>query len=783
MDEAEDQQRKAERVDTLFRQEVRKQSSAIDRMFLMLMVLQWAFGIVVAIFVSPYTWIGENSAVHVHVWAAVVLGGVLSSAPVFMAHFYPGRAITRHVIAIAQALWSALLIHLFGGRIETHFHIFGSLAFISLYRDWKVIVSMSLVVAADHAARGFFWPLSVYGVSLESDWRWLEHAAWVGFEDLVLVSACFRSRKQLRELCRSQAALEDTNERIEEKVRERSSELQDAKLFFQAVLDSMQSHICVLNKTGEIVATNAKWDEFSLENGGEGVGTGSNYIEACRTAKGDCTHGARSVANAIEAVIAGYESSYTAEYDCHSPTKQNWFQVNITPLENHTAGAAVVAHTDVSERVHAQNRLKETSRELELLSLVAKYTDNAVVITDPKGRIEWVNEGFERLTGYSHQEVFGRVPGSFLQGKDTDVETVDYMRKCLDEQKGFDVELVNYTRSGKPYWLSIEVRPIFDREGQIEKFIAIESDISERKNAENEKEILNQELRVAARQAGMAEVATGVLHNVGNVMNSLNVSAQTLAVLLEETPVSRLEKASQIISDNRRDLVHFLTDDPRGKLLPDMLEQFSSRLSQDHEAEVSEIHAVLDCLEHIQQIINKQQEVARTNKDILEPLSIASVLQDTLRLTSASQVSGQAKPEITVDCVDIPECVTDKHKLLQILVNLVQNAIQAVSDLTEAEHPSVNLNVSATPDEIEINVSDNGVGIAQEDLTTIFGHGFTTKDEGHGFGLHSSALDAKSLGGSLSAESDGPGTGATFCLRIPIENAKSEETPIPTCTS
>ena len=142
-----------------------------------------AAGIVFALWVSPLTWEGADSSTHLHVWAAVLLGGIISLFPALLGWLRPGLPSTRYTIAVAQMLMGALLIHLTGGRIETHFHVFGSLAFLAFYRDWRVLIPATIVVALDHMLRGMFWPQSVYGVLVASQWRWLEHAAWVVFED------------------------------------------------------------------------------------------------------------------------------------------------------------------------------------------------------------------------------------------------------------------------------------------------------------------------------------------------------------------------------------------------------------------------------------------------------------------------------------------------------------------------------------------------------------------------------------------------------------------------
>lgn len=141
-----------------------------DRMFAGLFGIQYVAGVLAAYFFSPKTWMGAASAIHIHVWSALILGGAVALLPVGMALTAPGRTATRHVIAVAQMIYSALLIHLLGGRVEAHFHIFGSLAFLSFYRDWRVLISASVVVALDHYFRGVYWPQSVYGILTPSPW-------------------------------------------------------------------------------------------------------------------------------------------------------------------------------------------------------------------------------------------------------------------------------------------------------------------------------------------------------------------------------------------------------------------------------------------------------------------------------------------------------------------------------------------------------------------------------------------------------------------------------------
>jgi len=219
-------------AEALYEASLRKTYIDTDRLFAILMGVQWLVGIVVAITISPLTWIGDEYTVHSSVWAAVFLGAAISAFPIFLTLKHPGEALTRHVTAVAQMLWSALLIHLTGGRIETHFHVFGSLAFLAFYRDWKVIVTATLVVASDHLIRGIWWPRSVFGVLVESPFRWIEHVMWVAIEDVILIRSCLRGRAEAREIAEREASLSVANHHLEmQNVEQRRAEEEIRRLY------------------------------------------------------------------------------------------------------------------------------------------------------------------------------------------------------------------------------------------------------------------------------------------------------------------------------------------------------------------------------------------------------------------------------------------------------------------------------------------------------------------------------------------------------------------------
>ena len=212
-------------TESLLANQLRLHHARTDRLFAALMVLQWLGAIVAAITISPIAWVGVQGSLHIHVYAAVILGGLLSLPTIYLALTKPGALVTRTTITIAQVLYSTLFIHLTGGRIETHFHVFGSLAFIALYHDWRLLILPTLVIAADHLFRAVYLPRSVFGILAPAPWRAFEHAGWVVFEDIVLIYGCIQSARELQATCKAQAALASAHAHTESLVEERTREL------------------------------------------------------------------------------------------------------------------------------------------------------------------------------------------------------------------------------------------------------------------------------------------------------------------------------------------------------------------------------------------------------------------------------------------------------------------------------------------------------------------------------------------------------------------------------
>jgi signal transduction histidine kinase len=295
--------------------------------------------------------------------------------------------------------------------------------------------------------------------------------------------------------------------------------------------------------------------------------------------------------------------------------------------------------------------------------------------------------------------------------------------------------------------------------------------ITERERMQVQIEQSHKELLHASRQAGMAEIATNVLHNVGNVLNSVNISTGLLVEGVKQSRASSLARVVVLLQEHAHDLGEFITHDSRGKHLPAHLARLSEQLQAEQETNVRELDSLQRSVEHIKKIVAMQQNYA-TFGGVKEMVNVVNLVEDSLRL-NAGALAGQ-RVEVVREFETVPPMNVEKHKILQILVNLLRNAKHACQDSERADK-RITVRVAKGEGRIRISVIDNGVGIPPENLTRIFNHGFTTRKEGHGFGLHSGSLAAQEMDGSLTVHSDGPGQGAAFTLELPLPDM--EELP------
>ncbi|MEO5957580.1 MAG: ATP-binding protein, partial [Opitutaceae bacterium] len=387
-----------------------------------------------------------------------------------------------------------------------------------------------------------------------------------------------------------------------------------------------------------------------------------------------------------------------------------------------------------------------------------------------RGRMEThlVNPEHERITGISAGE--GRQMERYR-----DVTHPEDWARELELHQQLDAGHIDryslekrYVRGdGSNVWGALTVRSFHDPATGEQQEISTLIDITGRKRAEAELAKIHQQLLNASRRAGMAEVATSVLHNVGNVLNSVNVSATLVADQLRKTKAVNLAKVAALLEEHKADLADFLTRDARGTMIPDYLGTLATALTAEQKTMLEEVTHLRKNIEHIKDIVTMQQSNARSS-GVAEIVSIVEMVDDAIRINASSLVWHGVT--VTRDLQAQGTITTDKHKVMQILINLVRNAKQACDESGRTEK-QITIRTRYDEHALTIAIGDNGVGIPAENLTRIFNHGFTTRKDGHGFGLHSGALAAKELGGSLSVQSDGSGLGATFILELPLKTA------------
>ena len=436
-------------------------------------------------------------------------------------------------------------------------------------------------------------------------------------------------------------------------------------------------------------------------------------------------------------------------------------------------GVLAKAFNHMLSRIHRQDADLNISQQ-KLESLINSI-DGVVWEWNPHdGAFTFVSQQSERILGYPPEKWLGNPKfwDSIVHPDDL-VRTSAACLEATERRQPYNYEYRMIAADGRTVWIR-ESGMVLVENDRLVSFRGIFQDITEHKDSAAQLDRLNHQLMDASRQAGMAEVATGVLHNVGNVLNSVNVSANLLRDQLGRSQLQNLVKATQLLHEHAADNALFLTQDPRGLRLPGYLVKLVNQLNTEQQTYQRELDGLGKNIEHIKEIVSMQQSYARLG-GMTEAFDARELLEDALRINEAALARHSIR--LIREFVETPPVAVDKHKVLQILVNLVRNAKHA---MIAAEKSEKQLTVSvqrADQGRVLIQVRDNGIGIPTENLTRIFQHGFTTKKEGHGFGLHSGANAAKEMGGALSVASDGPGHGAVFTLELPA--ASRQTCPIP----
>ena len=424
-----------------------------------------------------------------------------------------------------------------------------------------------------------------------------------------------------------------------------------------------------------------------------------------------------------------------------------WRHQRVRFYKERAQGAAVLQESEARYRA-----LFETSAD-------------GILIADLETKVfKQANPALCRMLGYTHEELRTMGVADLHPREDLPRVMAEFEAQVRGE-KTLAADLPCLRKDGTILYADVNAtRAVIDRRTCL---VGLFRDTTERKRAQAELEDVHKQLVEASRRDGMAEIATNVLHNVGNVLNSVNISVGLIVESVKKSRASRLAGVVVLLREHTHDLGAFIVHDPRGKHVPAHLAQLSEHLLADQEAVVSELDSLRRNVEHIKEIVAMQQKYA-TFGGVKELVNVVDLVEDSLRLNEGAL--SRHRVEVIREFEKVPLLNVEKHKILQILVNLERNAKYACDESERADR-RLTVRVANGEGRVKISVMDNGIGIPPENLTRIFNHGFTTRQGGHGFGLHSGALAAKEMGGSLTVHSDGPGQGAVFTLELPLPAA------------
>jgi PAS domain S-box-containing protein len=434
--------------------------------------------------------------------------------------------------------------------------------------------------------------------------------------------------------------------------------------------------------------------------------------------------------------------------------------------EDGTPLRAIGTCQDITDRRNSDEALRVAE---EKYRSIFDNSSEGIFQTTLGGAFVSANPALARMTRFDSPEELIR--------ERNDVERQGYLNPTkrrefqrLISQTGFisDFEYDLKCKDGSVISVSENTRIVRDDAGNPLYYEGSIRDVTEHKRAELELEELNKQLLQTSRHAGMAEVATSVLHNVGNVLNSVNVSCSVISDKVRKSRVGTVAKVADLLRTNAADLSTFFTSDPAGQKLPDFIDKLSERLADEQVAILTEVQSLSQNIAHIKEIVAVQQSYANV-RGLRETLPITGLVEDALRINA--EALNRHHIEVIEKFTELPPISVDKHKVLQILVNLVRNAKHALVDCNRTDKRLTVCVGRSNETRFRVSVADNGIGIDPQNITRVFAHGFTTKKNGHGYGLHSGVLAAHEMGGSLTVESAGIGRGATFTLELPLNGS------------
>lgn len=710
-----------QRANELFEQDRQRTFRKTDRVFVCLMLVQWATAVAFALILSPYRWNGQSNELYIHIWAAIFVGGGVTLFPIFMTYAFPRAAVTRNVIAIAQMLMSTLLINLTGGRMETHFHVIGSLVILSLYRDWRILIPATLVVGLDYFLRGIYWPSSVYGVLAASPWRSVECAAWVVLADVFLAISCTHSLRRMRVIANRTAALESEQN-------------------FRRIFQETPIGVAEMALDGKFLQVNLALCQMLGYNATELTDLRSQEI----TPPEDIELARQNAKTLLHDGTQCYEARYIRRNGELLWVKRTTYLFH---EQNGQPHHQVMMVEDISERKRSEKELEqgrlELKRALATNQLIMNNSHDVICTIDENGQFLTVNAASESLWGYTPEELIGRPYIDLVHPDDRPRTThidadirvtkkiIDFVNRC-ERKDGSTVDVL-----WSANWSEVD-RTLF----------CVAHDITAHTKMENALRLAKEEADRANR--AKSEFLSRMSHEFRTPLNAVLGFGQLLE--RQDPTDAQLPRIKHILDAGR----HLL------KLTNEVLD--ISRMETGN-LELS-----------LEPVLIRQ--VADEALDLIRPLAAERKINISGNPLTTGAPSGQfERADATPTESDATLCVlADQERFAQVLLNLLTNAVKYTPP-----GGAISISWATRSDKrVRVEVRDTGPGIPKEKISRLFvpfdrlgaEH---TEVKGKGLGLALCQRLITAMHGSIGVESE-VGLGSTFWVELArgITSAKNE---------
>jgi two-component system, sensor histidine kinase and response regulator len=776
-----------------YQQDIHKQT---DRLFAGLMGFQWIAGILFALWVSPLTWSGSVSRTHLHVWAAIVVGGTISLFPALLALLRPGRPSTRYTIAVAQMLMGALLIHLTGGRIETHFHVFGSLAFLAFYRDWRVLIPATIVVALDHMLRGIFWPQSVYGVLVVSQWRWVEHAAWVIFEDVFLLVSIRRSIREMRETA-------DRTATLEQEVRTRQlaeTDARNSRARNEAILEVALDPVILMDEAGHIVQFNPAAERTFGYSAAEAVGIEVSALIV--PADKHAAHpGLAPYLKTGQTVLLNRRLELAA---VRKGGHQFPVEVAIAPISSDGSAMFAGYLRDITERRHAEAALAERMSLASLtaavgLALTRGAELRAMLQLCAEALIQHLDGGVAHIWTLNDGEAMLELQAS--AGKSTSFDQalsrVPIGHSAIgtiaaDRHPRLDDAINVEPPVGDPHWVRDEGMVAFAGyplllDSKLVGVMALYARHEFSPSALDAMAVVADGIALGIERKRAERELARYTWDLEKAHNTERQNAEQLATLVDQLRETQrqAEAATRAKSDFLASMSHELRTPLNAIILYSELLQDEAQ-DEGHQHSIPDLQRILSAGKHLLELINDILDLSKIEAGkmvlSLETFEVRAMINELI--DTVGPVVRQNNNILIVSCSDdLGTMSADLMKTRQILLNLLSNAGKFTRGGTvtlEARRRPVGERAM-----VAFTVTDTGVGMTAHQTERIF-DAFTQADVtttrkygGTGLGLAIVSRFCQVMGGSVTVESR-PGEGSCFTVHLPLEVIDAAiESPLP----